>query len=395
MDDNLVLTISGHDQPGTTAGITRILCMYPVVITQIQQIVLQNELVLGLTLKQESRFDTSQLQNEVDSFVQSRGMTLRMMFAPTETSTPNKVSLLVTVLGNPLTPSAVAAITGNIAKYGANIERIRQVAEFPVTAIEFHVSGVAQDELRTALAEVARSNSIDIAVQQATLDRRGVHLVVLDVDSTLIKQEVIDVLARFAGVEDQVSEITHRAMNGELDFAQSLTQRVALLAGLPVSVLTEVRSSIEFTPGAATLCRTLSRLGFHVALVSGGFSEVVTPLASELGVTNVRANHLEVANGLLTGRLAGQLVDRKGKAQALRDFASMLDVPMSRTIAVGDGANDLDMLNAAALGIAFNAKPYVRERADSALTSPYLDTILYVMGISRTEIELADEQSNN
>jgi phosphoserine phosphatase len=369
--------------------------MYPVVITQIQQIVLQNELVLGLTLKQESSFDISQLQNELDSFVQSRGMTLRMMPAPAETSTPKKISLLVTVLGKPLTPSAVAAITGNIAKYGANIERIRQVAEFPVTAIEFHVSGVAQDELRTALADVARSNSIDIAVQQATLDRRGVHLVVLDVDSTLIKQEVIDVLAGFAGVEDQVSEITHRAMNGELDFAQSLTQRVALLAGLPVSVLTEVRSSIEFTPGAATLCRTLSRLGFHVALVSGGFSEVVTPLASELGVTHVRANHLEVVNGFLTGRLTGQMIDRKGKAQALHDFARMFDVPMSRTIAVGDGANDLDMLNAAALGIAFNAKPYVRERADSALTSPYLDTILYVMGISRAEIELADEQSNN
>jgi phosphoserine phosphatase len=395
MDDNLVLTISGHDQPGTTAGITTILCSYPVTIAQVQQIVLQNELVLGLTLKQESMFDISKLQNEVESFVQSRGMTFRMISAPTETSSPKKVNLLVTVLGNPLTPSAVAAITGNIARYGANIERIRQVAEFPVTAVEFHISGVAQDQLRSALAGVARTNSIDIAVQLATLDRRGVQLVVLDVDSTLIKQEVIDVLASFAGAEDQVSEITQRAMNGELDFVESLTQRVALLAGLPVSVLTEVRSKIEFTPGAATLCRTLSRLGFHVALVSGGFSEVVTPLASELGVTNVCANNLEVENGLLTGRLTGPIVDRQGKAQALKDFANKFDVPMSRTIAVGDGANDLDMLNAAALGIAFNAKPYVRDRADSALTSPYLDTILYVMGISRAEIELADGLSTS
>jgi phosphoserine phosphatase len=299
-------------------------------------------------------------------------MNLQIMTASEETSSHTQVSLLVTVLGNPLTPLAVAAITGNIAKHGANIDRIRQVAEYPVTAIEFHVSGVAQSDLRSALADVARRNSIDIAVQQATLDRRGVQLVVLDVDSTLIKQEVIDVLAYIAGVEDQVSEITHRAMNGELDFAQSLTQRVALLAGLPVAALTEVRSKIEFTPGAATLCRTLSRLGFHVALVSGGFSEVVTPLANELGVTNVCAN----------------------KAQALMDFARKFDVPMSRTIAVGDGANDLDMLNAAALGIAFNAKPYVRDRADSTLTSPYLDTILYVMGISRAEVELADRSSS-
>jgi phosphoserine phosphatase len=349
---------------------------------------------LGLTIRKESPFDFAQLQNEIDIFVSSRGMNLQIMTASEETSSHTQVSLLVTVLGNPLTPLAVAAITGNIAKHGANIDRIRQVAEYPVTAIEFHVSGVAQSDLRSALADVARRNSIDIAVQQATLDRRGVQLVVLDVDSTLIKQEVIDVLAYIAGVEDQVSEITHRAMNGELDFAQSLTQRVALLAGLPVAALTEVRSKIEFTPGAATLCRTLSRLGFHVALVSGGFSEVVTPLANELGVTNVCANNLEVENGLLTGRLTGPIVDRQGKAQALMDFARKFDVPMSRTIAVGDGANDLDMLNAAALGIAFNAKPYVRDRADSTLTSPYLDTILYVMGISRAEVELADRSSS-
>jgi phosphoserine phosphatase len=394
MNAYVVLTVSGHDRPGTTAGVTEILCSYPVTIAQIQQIVLHNQLVLGLTIRKESPFDFAQLQNEIDIFVSSRGMNLQIMTASEETSSHTQVSLLVTVLGNPLTPLAVAAITGNIAQHGANIDRIRQVAEYPVTAIEFHVSGVAQSDLRSALADVARRNSIDIAVQQATLDRRGVQLVVLDVDSTLIKQEVIDVLASFAGVEDQVSEITHRAMNGELDFAQSLTQRVALLAGLPVAALTEVRSKIEFTPGAATLCRTLSRLGFHVALVSGGFSEVVTPLANELGVTNVCANNLEVENGLLTGRLTGPIVDRQGKAQALMDFARKFDVPMSRTIAVGDGANDLDMLNAAALGIAFNAKPYVRDRADSALTSPYLDTILYVMGISRAEVELADRSSS-
>lgn len=393
MDEFLVLTVSGLDQSGTTAGVTRILSNYPLIITQLQQIVLQGELVLGLTLKKQSTIDNYKIQKDVESFVGPRGMTVRITTTKQDQS-PSKLQLLVTVLGNPLTPSAVAAITGAIASHAANIDRIRQVAEYPVTAIEFEVSGADQERLRSALANVARTNSIDIAVQQASLDRRGVQLVVLDVDSTLIKQEVIDILARFAGVEEQVSQITHSAMNGELDFAESLKQRVSLLAGLPVSVLGEVRSEIQFTPGAATLCRTLHRLGFHVALVSGGFSEVVTPLAEELGVTNVRANHLEVVDGLLTGNLSGEIVDRRGKASALQEFATKFGVPMSRTIAVGDGANDLDLLNAAALGIAFNAKPFVRDNADSALTSPYLDTILYVMGISRAEIEQADSRNS-
>jgi phosphoserine phosphatase len=391
MEEFLVLTVSGHDQPGTTAGVTRILSNYPLVIVQLQQIVLHGELVLGLTLKKQSQVANAQMQKDVESFVNPLGMTVRITTS-NEDQASTELQLLLTVLGNPLTPAAVAAITGVVASHGANIDRIRQVAEYPVTAIEFEISGASQENLRSALANVARANSIDIAVQQASLDRRGVQLVVLDVDSTLIQQEVIDVLARFAGVEEQVSVITSKAMNGELDFVESLRQRVSLLAGLPETVLTQVRSEIQFTPGAATLCRTLHRLGFHVALVSGGFFEVVAPLAAELGVVNVRANRLEVVDGLLTGALIGDIVDRKGKALALKDFANQLGVPMSRTIAVGDGANDLDMLNAAALGIAFNAKPFVRDQADSALTSPYLDTILYVMGISRAEIEQADSK---
>lgn len=395
MDELLVLTVSGQDQPGTTAGVTKILSAYPVIITQMQQIVLQDELVLGLTLSAENPVDFEQMKLALTDFLSSRKMTLRIAAVASAESDTKLQRLLVTVLGNPLTPAAVAEITATIASHGANIERIKQVAEYPVTAIEFQVAGIAQNELRSSLAEVARINAIDIAVQQANLDRRGVQLVVLDVDSTIIQQEVIDILASYAGVAAQVSEITHRAMNGELDFTQSLEKRVALLKGLPVSALTEVRTDIVFTPGAATLCRTLRRLGFHVALVSGGFLEVVEPLAAELGVVDVRANRLEIADGALTGKLVGPVLDRVGKAQALREFAQKYQVPMSRTIAVGDGANDLDMLSAAALGIAFNAKPYVRDRADSALTSPYLDTILYVMGISRAEIEQADSQQAN
>ena len=390
-----MLTVSGHDQPGTTAGVTKILSSYAVTIAQMQQIVLQDELVLGLTLIAENLDHIAQMEDELVAFLSSRNMSLRIATVPRSESDAKLQRLLVTVLGNPLTPAAVAAITATVASHGANIERIRQVAEYPVTAIEFQIAGVAQEDLRGSLSDVARTNSIDIAVQMANLDRRGVQLVVLDVDSTIIQQEVIDLLASYAGVEAQVSEITHRAMNGELDFTQSLVQRVALLKGLPASKLIDVRKDIVYTPGAATLCRTLHRLGFHVALVSGGFLEVVQPLANELGITEVRANRLEVVDGVLTGRLIGPIIDRIGKASALRDFAEKYKVPMSRTIAVGDGANDLDMLSAAALGIAFNAKLYVRERADSSLTSPFLDTILFVMGISRDEIVQADTQQTN
>ena len=216
----------------------------------------------------------------------------------------------------------------------------------------------------------------------------------MDVDSTFIQEEVIELLAAHAGVASEVAEITHRAMNGELDFEQSLRARVRMLAGLPATVLADVQKQITLTPGAATLSRTLQRLGFQVALVSGGFLEVVQPLAERLGVTNVRANQLEIRGGKLTGDLIGPIIDRAAKAEALRHFADLYDIPMTRTIAIGDGANDLDMLNTAALGIAFNAKPYVRDAAYASVNTPYLDTVLYVMGITRDQIEQSDSRDS-
>jgi phosphoserine phosphatase len=212
----------------------------------------------------------------------------------------------------------------------------------------------------------------------------------MDVDSTLIRDEVIELLAEHAGRKDEVAAVTERAMRGELDFAESLHERVACLAGLDVAVLGQVRDAVRLTPGARTLCRTLHRLGFTLGLVSGGFAEVVEPLARSLGISLVRANRLEVADGRLTGRVVGDVVDRAGKATALREFAAAEHLPLSRTVAIGDGANDLDMLAAAGLGVAFNAKPVVRAQADAAVSLPYLDTVLYLLGISREEIEAAD-----
>jgi phosphoserine phosphatase len=213
---------------------------------------------------------------------------------------------------------------------------------------------------------------------------------VMDVDSTLVQGEVIEMLAERAGCLDRVSEVTESAMRGELDFEESLRHRVALLEGLPAEALDEVYEAIELAPGARTLVRTLKRLGYRFAIVSGGFSRVTDRIAADLGIDFAAANDLEIVDGRLTGRILGPVVDRAGKAAALRRFAERAGVPLAATVAIGDGANDLDMLSAAGLGVAFNAKPVVQQAADTAVNVPYLDAILYLLGISREEIEAAD-----
>jgi phosphoserine phosphatase len=264
------------------------------------------------------------------------------------------------------------------------------MARYPVTAIDLAISGVEPEVLRPLLAAEAASQGIDIAVQPASLLRRSMRLIVMDVDSTLIQGEVIEMIAAHAGCEAEVAAVTERAMRGEIDFEESLRARVALLEGVPAAALDEVYESIALAPGARTMVRVLRRLGYRFAIVSGGFTQITSRLAAELGIHYSRANELEIVDGRLTGRVLGDVVDRAGKATALREFAADIGVPVDATIAIGDGANDLDMLNAAGLGIAYNAKPVVRDAADAAVNVPYLDTILYLLGISREEIEAAD-----
>ena len=247
-------------------------------------------------------------------------------------------------------------------------------------------------QLQSTLTRVAVDESVDIALEDYSLARRAKRLIVFDVDSTLIQGEVIEMLAARAGAEAAVAEVTEAAMRGELDFAESLHRRVATLAGLPAEVLDDVGEQIELTPGARTTLRTLRRLGYHCGVVSGGFRQVIDPLAHELKMDFVAANELEVVDGKLTGRVIGPVIDRPGKAKALRDFAAQAGVPMEQTVAVGDGANDIDMLAAAGLGVAFNAKPALREVADASLSYPYLDTVLFILGITRGEIEAADSR---
>ena len=385
----LLVTVSGDDRPGVTSALFDAIADVGAEVLDLEQVVVRGHLTLALLLF-AGPGDT-RLREVVVNVGTALGMHVTVESGRGDNPARRAGRAAVVVLGAPLLASAVAAVSARIAAHGANIDRIRRLSQYPVTTVELDISGADIAALRTELSLEAAVRGVDIAVSPAGLARRGHRLIVMDVDSTLIQDEVIDLLARHAGKQAEVAEVTATAMRGDLDFAESLRARVALLAGLPVSVLDEVRSAIRLTAGARTLVRTLKRLGFTVAVVSGGFIEVVGPLAAELGIDHAHANSLDIKEGLLTGRLVGEIVDRRGKAEALRRFAAADHLPMSRTVAIGDGANDLDMLAAAGLGIAFNAKPIVRAQADAAVNVPYLDAVLYLLGITREEIEDADK----
>ena len=390
MDGTLLAIISGRDRPGVTAAVFDALRHTRAVVLDMEQLVVRGRLILAVLLGVDTANvgDVRAVVHEVATRV---GMEVETLPGAPEEVAASRGRINVTVMGAPLPPGAVADLTVELAERGWNIDRIRRIASYPVTAVVFEGSG-EQDVsgLRRSLAEKSRALGVDVAVEHAGLNRRGQRLIVMDVDSTVIQDEVIDLLAQAAGQGEAVAAITESAMHGHIDFAESLRRRVAALEGLPVQALAEVAGAVRLTPGARTLCRTLKRLGYHVCLVSGGFEEVVVPVTAELDVDRIRANRLEVANGRLTGRVLGDILDRAGKRRALEEFAAEFDVPLSRTIAVGDGANDIDMLDAAGLGVAFNAKPAVRDAADTPLTTPYLDSVLFLLGITRDEIEEAD-----
>jgi phosphoserine phosphatase len=390
-----LLTVTGADRPGVTARLFAALAeggdgSAPVEVTDVEQVVVHGHLVLGVVVSRGG--DEPSLlawargvAADVEAAV---GVTVAVESAgeaDPESSSEGRPHHVI-VLGRPVPPAAVAGVARATAAIGGNIDAIRRLSDFPVTSFELTVSGAESTALRTALAAVSAETGADIAVEQVGLARRSKRLIVLDVDSTLVRGEVIDELAARAGRAAEVARITAAAMNGELDFAESLRARVAALAGLPAEVLDEVREALVLTPGARTLIRTLQRLGFRCGIVSGGFTQITDRLAEELELDFAAANTLEVADGKLTGGLVGDIVDRAGKARALERFAAAHGIPLEQTVAVGDGANDLDMLNAAGLGIAFNAKPVVREQAHAALNQPYLDAVLQVLGFTRDEV---------
>jgi phosphoserine phosphatase len=381
MNDTLLITLTGRDRPGVTSRLFGLLAGFPLRVADIEQVVIRGRLVLGVLVTSDDPPDLTGLHRGLSALAADLDLDVEITAGSSEPPTRQRGQLHVTLIGNPLRPDDVAVITGRIAASGANIDRIGRLARDPVTCIELDVSGADPATLRAALAREAAGRGVDVAVQRGGLTRRAMRLIVMDVDSTLITDEVIDVLAERAGCAKEVAKVTAAAMRGELDFTASLRERTALLAGLDESVLSAVRTQLRLTPGAETLIGTLKRLGYKCGLVSGGFSQVIDPLAASLGIDYVAANVLDIVNGKLTGRVHDPVIDSDGKAAALRRFAADAGVPLSQTVAIGDGANDLGMLATAGLGVAFNAKPVVQASADTALNVPHLDAVLYLLGI--------------
>jgi phosphoserine phosphatase len=393
---SVLITVTGRDQPGVTSELFEVLSRHNVELLNVEQVVIRGRLTLGVLVAGPREVAGGrELRREVEVAIHSIGLDVTIDRSDSAPVMREPSTHTIVVLGRPITAESFGVVARELAALGVNIDFIRGVSDYPVTGLELRVSvplnGV-YERLQAAMARVAVDESVDIALEDYSLSRRAKRLIVFDVDSTLIQGEVIEMLAERAGAEAAVAAVTEAAMSGELDFAESLHRRVATLAGLSAEVLDDVGEQIELTPGARTTLRTLRRLGYHCGIVSGGFRQVIDPLAHELKMDFVAANELEIVDGKLTGRVIGPVIDRAGKAKALRDFAAQAGVPMEQTVAVGDGANDIDMLSAAGLGVAFNAKPALREVADASLSHPYLDTVLFILGITRGEIEAADSR---
>lgn len=390
---SVLITVTGVDRPGVTSALFEVLSAHQVDLLNVEQVVIRDRLTLGVLVSARPDIAAGDsLRDNVTAAIHKLGLDVTIERSDDVPIIDEPSTHTIVVLGRPITAAAFGAVARETAALGVNIDFIRGISDYPVTGLELRVSAPpeAGGQLKENLARLASEQGVDIAVESYGLERRAKRLIVFDVDSTLIQGEVIEMLAERVGAGEAVAAITDAAMRGEIDFAESLHQRVATLAGLPADVLDEVGAELELTAGARTTIRTLRRLGFHCGVVSGGFRQVIDPLAHELMLDFVAANELEIIDGKLTGRVVGEVIDRAGKAKALRNFAAQAGVPMEQTVAVGDGANDIDMLTAAGLGVAFNAKPALREIADASLSHPYLDTVLFILGVTRAEIEAAD-----
>ena len=387
MPSIILARISGLDGPGITAGLMEVLAQGDCTLYDVEQVVLRDRLSLSVLI---SVPEGQQTVRDVLFYAWEKGLQADFEVVDEDISTPVRPRFAVTVIGGQISPEAFGAVANAIASAGGNIDSIERLSRYPVISYELAVSGGDQAAMRSSLLVTSAGHDVDVAVQAEGLTRRSKRLIVLDVDSTLIQDEVIDLLADEAGVAAEVAELTTRAMTGEIDFAASLTERVALLRDLPVDALERVWERIRLTPGARTFVRTLHRMGMKIAIVSGGFTVFTERLKTDLGLDHAYGNELEIADGKLTGRLTGPPIDRARKASILKEVAGVEGIPLDQTVAIGDGANDLDMLAVAGLGIAFNAKPVVRDAAHTAVSVPYLDAILFLLGIRREEVEAAD-----
>ena len=378
-----LILVSGEDRPGITEKLMSLLSEFSVLVLDIEQLVIRGRLILTVLISLDESH-ASAIAADLELLEKEIGFDIAIDFAEEQDSAENPANLHVVIISDSLKPASIAVVAAELSKIQANITAIRRTSSEPLTAIELDISCPDKSikEVQKLLAVVAISHKIDLAVEQGNGMRSAKRLVMLDMDSTLIVQEVIDLLAAKAGVAKEVSAITQKAMAGEMDFAQSLQARVSLLAGLNESMLSEVRSEITLTQGAEKLIQTLHLKGHKVGVVSGGFIDVIEPILKELKIDFYRANKLQILNGKLTGKLEGEIIDRAAKLKALVEFAKNEGVQMSQTVAIGDGANDLDMIESAGLGVAFNAKPKVAAAAATTISGSDLSAVLLLMGLS-------------
>ncbi|MDA7744371.1 MAG: phosphoserine phosphatase SerB [Porticoccaceae bacterium] len=398
MKDILLINVFGEDKPGVTSAVTSLLSNFDVTILDIGQAVIHDQLNLGLLAAIPSEASSDDLMAQVQACTTELNM--RVKFLPISegryqqwVEQQGKPRHIVTLLARKIEAQHLAALTAVVSRYQLNIDKIvrlsgridlHETEELGRACVEFSVRGEASDPqaFKKSLLELAHQYDIDIAFQEDNIFRRNRRLVVFDMDSTLIDAEVIDELAIEAGVGQQVAEITEAAMQGKLDFKQSFEQRLALLEGLDASVLQKIAQRLQLNEGAEHLISTLKKLGYKTAIVSGGFSFFGEYLQEILGVDYVYANQLDIENGKVTGRVKGDIIDGQRKADLLRELAERDGLMLEQVIAVGDGANDLPMLDIAGLGIAFRAKPLVEASAKQAISSLGLDGILYLLGYS-------------
>jgi phosphoserine phosphatase len=396
----LRIDITGSDHPGVTHSLTAILACRDVRILDIGQALIHDTLALGMLVELTDEMKSSTLLTDLLLEAHRLGVQIRFTAVTGEeydqwVCAQSKGRYIVSVLGPSLTAAHLEAVSGVIAGAGLNIDRIdRLSSRTPLdengrgrVCVELSASGLirSEDDMRAALLALTHVFDVDIAFQHDNVYRRNRRLVAFDMDSTLIQTEVIDELARLAGVGDQVARITEAAMRGELDFQASFRRRVGLLKGLPESALHDVVSSVPLMDGAERLISTLRRLGYKTAILSGGFTFMGRELQRRLGIDHLHANELDIVNGAATGEVKTEIVDGQRKAHYLGEIAKAEGLSMEQVIAVGDGANDLPMLKLAGLGIAFRAKPLVRQSARQAISTLGLDGILYLLGVRDRE----------
>jgi len=404
MKEIILINITGQDKPGLTSSLTDILAQYEVAILDIGQAVIHDYLSLGILIEIPSAHSSSSILKDLLFKAHKLGIQIRFSAIDEESYTGwasgyGQERLIITLIGRKLTAAQLSKVTAVIAANQLNIDVITRLSGrvfldapglLPKACVQLTVSGTLDNpaNLRGRLLEISNETGIDISFHVDDIYRHARKLVVFDMDSTLIQGEVINVLAERAGVGDRVSQITASAMDGQIDFKESFTQRVALLKGLDANVLPEIARNLVLAEGAERVIQTLKKLGYKIGIISGGFDFFGEYLQNKLGLDYVFANVLEIQHGKITGNISGDIIDGPKKAELLKTIATVENISLQQTIAVGDGANDLPMISIAGLGIAFHAKPIVKENTDQSISSVGLDGLLYLMGISEREIQL-------